>query len=303
MTNLASITIDHVDDQSYTSLEQIAAEIIAAENGHRLNRIEFSLGQGARLSAARHLCESAECGVEGPNPDARFGFWLEENFADTYSNTRTLYNYRALFENFGHLSPDTIRLIGVSNCYRLANTTDEVKRLVIDRAEAGEKLSGETVDEIIGETIRAEAGTEEPKVRKQRAIKEPKASRPSAANDDEPQAGTDTGGVSLQRQVLEAIALAPVEGVSLDALMSLPATPHQITAAVGALLINAQIVTVSAGVFAMPQGQGFMTQTQYKKLLKWLHPDKTGSDETADLLQIIGENKASMVKLTRKGAR
>ena len=54
---------------------------------------------GMWLSRGRALCELPDCGIEGKNPDHRFGNWVSANFADIKS--RTALDYRNVHECFG----------------------------------------------------------------------------------------------------------------------------------------------------------------------------------------------------------
>lgn len=48
--------------------------------------------KGELLSIGRALCDSPDCGIEGDNPNERFGAWVSVNF--TATPHQSLYNFR-----------------------------------------------------------------------------------------------------------------------------------------------------------------------------------------------------------------
>ena len=59
------------------------------------------------VAKARLRCEDPDCGIAGPNPDARFGKWVCTNFMQTHRNT--LLNARRLWEVFGQRQDEMAR--------------------------------------------------------------------------------------------------------------------------------------------------------------------------------------------------
>lgn len=134
------------------TLGQITAKVKENFEAHTRTRIEYALKQGELLSAAWKLCESADCGIAGDNPKARYGAWVSANFPDTYQTTSTFLNYRKLHEGFGHLGATGVVKIGLSNCYFLNNESPENTQLVIEAAaklRKGKKLSFADVQDLL----------------------------------------------------------------------------------------------------------------------------------------------------------
>ena len=61
------------------------------------------------VAKARLRCNDPACGLAGPNPDARFGRWVSENFTDTH--WRTLLNARRLWEVFGQRREEVVAVM------------------------------------------------------------------------------------------------------------------------------------------------------------------------------------------------
>lgn len=72
---------------------------------------------GRIVSLAQLRCEHRDCGIEGPNPDARFGKWVSTNFGDT--QTQRLYEARRLWEVFGERREE-MAFVPLSGLYALA---------------------------------------------------------------------------------------------------------------------------------------------------------------------------------------
>jgi len=77
---------------------------------------------GRVVATARARGERKDCGVDGPNPDARFGRWVSTNFADTQSST--LLNARRLWEVFSDRREE-VSFIPQSGLYALAEPHPE----------------------------------------------------------------------------------------------------------------------------------------------------------------------------------
>ena len=108
------------------SLPEIADKVVALLGRREADAWEI----GRLLAAARLRCESPTCGVDGPNPDARYGRWVSENFSDT--ETRTLYNARRLWEVFGE-QREQVQHIPRSGLYMLAEPkADAVRDVILD---------------------------------------------------------------------------------------------------------------------------------------------------------------------------
>lgn len=95
--------------------------------------------KGRLLAAARRLCENPNCGIDGPNPDARYGRWVSQNFCDT--TTETLRVTRNLWEVFGEQRGE-VQHIPVSALYLLAEPKSQpVREMVLRQFAQGQKPS------------------------------------------------------------------------------------------------------------------------------------------------------------------
>jgi hypothetical protein len=72
---------------------------------------------GRLLLSARLRCANANCGIEGPNLNVRFGKRVSPNFGETVQ--QTLYNARRLWEVFSDRQDD-VKHIPRSGLYMLA---------------------------------------------------------------------------------------------------------------------------------------------------------------------------------------
>lgn len=98
-------------EESLTELAVRANELLG-----RVERDTWELGRV--VAAARLRCERPDCGVEGPNPDARFGRWCVENF-NTQESRFTIRNARRLWSVFGERQED-VKFLPQSALYLLA---------------------------------------------------------------------------------------------------------------------------------------------------------------------------------------
>jgi N6-adenosine-specific RNA methylase IME4 len=115
-------------EESLNELADQAREILT-----RHERDAWELGRV--VSKARLRCERKDCGIDGPNPDARFGRWVSENFSDT-SQVRSLYNARRLWEVFSERREE-VSFIPQSGLYALAEPKcDEAREELIAELRA-----------------------------------------------------------------------------------------------------------------------------------------------------------------------
>jgi hypothetical protein len=120
MNNVIPMPNAIIENGEVQSLDSIAAQVRSL-----LSRMEQDAWEIGRLvSVAREMCKKKDCGIEGDNPDARFGKWVSGNFPDTPQ--KTVHQKRIMVEKFG---PDTIgrekheaitKRIGQSSLYDLA---------------------------------------------------------------------------------------------------------------------------------------------------------------------------------------
>lgn len=87
-----------LNDQAELDPEQPQAP---QERDHKAeNARKASTAKAARLGVkAAPRARGRDCGIEGPNPDARYGRWCAENFCTQQRDT--LFDYRRLWEVFG----------------------------------------------------------------------------------------------------------------------------------------------------------------------------------------------------------
>ena len=118
-------------EESLPELAEKAAIIL-----ERHERDVWELGR--IVASARLRCEDPACGIEGDNPNVRFGKWVSANFAETYS--RRLYEARRLWEVFGQRQEE-VAFIPQSGLYALAEPKcDEAREGLIAalKASAGD---------------------------------------------------------------------------------------------------------------------------------------------------------------------
>lgn len=130
------------------SLDQLADQYKQNEHAALSSKIEHYLRQGAILSEARRRFPS----------DNDFGAWCRSvNFTDR--SQKTMFNQRTLFDVFGHLPVETIKRIGLSNCYKLASSDQAIRQRVSDMAQAGSVVTGEIVGQLLPPTEKPQRRT------------------------------------------------------------------------------------------------------------------------------------------------
>ena len=122
------------------SLPEIADKVSALLDRRETDAWEI----GRLLSAARLRCERKDCGIEGPNPDARYGRWCTENFGTHGQDADTLLNHRRLWEVFGGQRAE-VEHIPRSGLYMLAEPkASDVREVILDdlqrQRDGGEKV-------------------------------------------------------------------------------------------------------------------------------------------------------------------
>lgn len=100
----------------------VTLSVLAAQGRTLIERTERNAWELGKVAAmARAICEDRERakaeGYDGPNPDARFGAWVCENFSDTHK--RTMLNARQLWKVFGERQAEVASL-PLSGLYLLA---------------------------------------------------------------------------------------------------------------------------------------------------------------------------------------
>lgn len=130
MTKAAAMIVDLKTGELLPAGEASLPEL-ADQARKILDRHERDTWELGRLVAcARARCEEKDCGVEGDNPDARFGKWVSENFSDT-SHVRSLYNARRLWEVFSDRREE-VSFIPQSGLYALAEPKcDEAREQIL----------------------------------------------------------------------------------------------------------------------------------------------------------------------------
>lgn len=81
--------------------------------------VESVIKIGTLLLQAKELTADPKCGIDGPNPDARFGKWVSNNLWDTL-NTETLRRFINVARVYGDRDPSELDGIGLSILYELA---------------------------------------------------------------------------------------------------------------------------------------------------------------------------------------
>ncbi|HWL56954.1 MAG TPA: hypothetical protein VNQ78_09815 [Paracoccus sp. (in: a-proteobacteria)] len=130
------------------SLSELAEALRAVTARHAEQRIRFALEVGAILSAGRALCESADCGIEGGNPNIRFGKWLSDTVSESI-NIRMAHRYRALFDAFGHLPIAAVLRIGIKNGAMLATASEDIRARAIEHVTSGGTLTASDVQRLV----------------------------------------------------------------------------------------------------------------------------------------------------------
>ena len=132
------------------SLNELADQVSALLN--RQERDAWELGRLVAL--ARLRCEDPDCGIAGPNPDARFGRWVSANFADTYQ--RRLYEARRLWEVFGQRQEE-VAFLPQSALYQLAEPKCDLVRddLIAELGASGDRVKVRQVTDAIKQVVSA----------------------------------------------------------------------------------------------------------------------------------------------------
>ena len=137
-------------EESLPELAEKAAIIL-----ERHERDVWELGR--IVASARLRCEDPACGIEGDNPNVRFGKWVSANFAETYS--RRLYEARRLWEVFGQRQEE-VAFIPQSGLYALAEPKcDEAREGLIAALKASaqdskrDKVRVADVEEVIKQAV------------------------------------------------------------------------------------------------------------------------------------------------------
>lgn len=135
---LVHVETGEIVEAGADSLPELADKVVVLLNRREADAWEI----GRLLSAARMRCEWPDCGIDGPNPNARFGGWLTENFGK--QDTDTLLNYRRLWQVFGE-QRDEVQHIPRSGLYMLAEPkADDVREVILneiqEQSERGEQV-------------------------------------------------------------------------------------------------------------------------------------------------------------------
>lgn len=129
------------------SLQEIANEVNDLVGG--MERDVWEIGRLCSMASAR--CEDPDCGVDGPNPNVRFGRWVGENFSSTLH--RTLLNYRRMHEVFG-ARRDEVDYLPQSALYMLAEPkVDEYREEILQDLAQLDKAGVAETKKAISERI------------------------------------------------------------------------------------------------------------------------------------------------------
>jgi len=115
-------TVDLAVSVSAGDLMSTAAPIasrrvaIASEIRIEMKRtVESVIRIGKLLLTAKELTADPECGIERPNPDARFGRWVAGNFPDTaMADQKTRFNFMNVARVYGDRDPAELENLGLS---------------------------------------------------------------------------------------------------------------------------------------------------------------------------------------------
>lgn len=118
-------------------IEAVAQEVQSCIAHHAENRIDYALRMGALLSRARALHPS----------DQAFGAWCRSTIIVDLS-PQALLNYRALYDHFGDTEIDSLKLIGLTNCYNLASMDEDARKEALKEVGSGEPLKPDAMKEI-----------------------------------------------------------------------------------------------------------------------------------------------------------
>lgn len=143
-TNLGDLTV--TTSPVSTRLAAIASEIRIEMK----RTVESVIKIGKLLLTAKELTTDVNCGIEGPNPDARFGKWVSANFADTLPH-RTLANLLNVARVYGDRDPADLENIGLSILYELAapSTPADTRALIETKFQDGDNLTVKDVKGIV----------------------------------------------------------------------------------------------------------------------------------------------------------
>jgi hypothetical protein len=116
-------------EESLNELADQAREILT-----RHERDAWELGRV--VSKARLRCERKDCGVEGANPNIRFGKWVSDNLSETDDMQKQVYRARRLWEVFSERREE-VSFIPQSGLYALAEPKcDEAREELIAELRA-----------------------------------------------------------------------------------------------------------------------------------------------------------------------
>jgi hypothetical protein len=139
-----------------TQLDTLAVEIKAEIK----RTVESAIRIGKMLLQAKEITVDVKCGIEGANPNMRFGKWVAENFSGTFGNDRTPLNFMNVARVYGDRDPAELDKIGLSVLYELSapkvtKNAVTVREAVEEAIKRGEKVTVQDVREWIKEATLA----------------------------------------------------------------------------------------------------------------------------------------------------
>lgn len=140
-SNLAIVDVQtgEIIPAGQRSLAELANTINSIIGRHEKDAWEI----GRAAAEARAICDDVALakaqGIEGDNPDARYGQWVSANFADTC--IRRLHEYRLQFAAFGD-NPKRVAFIPQSMLPPLANLPIEEREDCVKQLEAIHEKDG-----------------------------------------------------------------------------------------------------------------------------------------------------------------
>ena len=138
-----------------TQLDTLAVEIKAEIK----RTIESAIRIGKMLLQAKDIAADPKCGIEGANPNIRFGKWVAGNFPETLK-ADTAQNFMNVARVYGDRDPTELDKIGLSVLYELSapkvtKNAVTVREAVEDAIKRGEKVTVQDVREWIKEATLA----------------------------------------------------------------------------------------------------------------------------------------------------
>jgi hypothetical protein len=136
-----------------TQLDNLAVEIKAEIK----RTIRSVIRIGKMLLEAKAITADPKCGIEGDNPDARFGKWVSSKFEDTPKVKVTFWNFMNVARVYGDRDPAELDKLGLSVLYELTapKTPASVREAVEEAVKRGETFTVKEIQAIIKKALPA----------------------------------------------------------------------------------------------------------------------------------------------------